>query len=38
MTGRGVMTPGVGMLTTRALGLYQDDPAARRDVLKLMGR
>jgi GTP cyclohydrolase I len=38
MTGRGVMTPGVGMITTRVLGVYQEDPAARRDVLKLMGR
>lgn len=38
MTGRGVRTPGVGMVTTRLKGVFQEDPASRRDVLALMGR
>ena len=37
MTGRGVRTPGVGMVTSRLLGCFLDDPESRRDVLALMG-
>ncbi len=38
MTGRGVMTPGVGMVTSRMLGCFFDDPSSRKEVLALMGR
>ncbi len=38
MTGRGVRTPGVGMVTSRMLGCFRDDPASRREVLSLIGR
>ena len=37
MTGRGVRTPGVGMVTSRLLSCFLDDPESRRDVLALMG-
>lgn len=37
MTGRGVRSPGVGMVTSRLLGCFLDDPESRRDVLALMG-
>lgn len=38
MTGRGVCTPGVGMVTSRLLGCFLDDPKSREEILSLMGR
>ncbi|MCW1381616.1 GTP cyclohydrolase I FolE [Novosphingobium sp. KCTC 2891] len=38
MTGRGVRTHGVNMVTSRMLGVFLDDPRTRREVLSLMGR
>jgi len=38
MTGRGVRTPGVAMVTSRMLGCFRDDAVSRREVLALMGR
>jgi len=38
MTGRGVCTPGVDMVTSRMLGCFRDDPASRKEVLLLMAR
>jgi len=38
MTGRGVRTPGVGMVTSRLLGCFLDDSGSRKEVLALMGR
>ena len=38
MTGRGVRTPGVGMVTSRMLGCFLDDASSRKEVLALMGR
>ncbi|HZU62768.1 MAG TPA: GTP cyclohydrolase I FolE [Novosphingobium sp.] len=37
MTGRGVRTPGVGMVTSRLIGCFLDDPRSRKEVLSLMG-
>ncbi len=37
MTGRGVRTPGVGMVTSRLLGCFLDDERSRKEVLSLMG-
>lgn len=37
MTGRGVRTPGVGMVTSRLLGSFLDDDRSRKEVLSLMG-
>ena len=37
MTGRGVKTPDVGMVTSRMLGCFLDDPASRKEVLALIG-
>lgn len=37
MTGRGVRTPGVGMITSRLLGCFLDDHRSREEVLGLMG-
>lgn len=37
MTGRGVRTPGVGMVTSRLLGCFLDDSRSRKEVLSLMG-
>ena len=37
MTGRGVKTPGVNMVTSRLLGCFLDDPRSRKEVLGLMG-
>jgi len=37
MTARGVRTPGVGMVTSRMLGVFRDDERSRQEVLKLMG-
>ncbi|EGD57535.1 GTP cyclohydrolase [Novosphingobium nitrogenifigens DSM 19370] len=38
MTGRGVRTPGVAMITSRMLGCFLDDASSRKEVLALMGR
>ena len=37
MTGRGVRTPGVGMVTSRLLGCFLEDQRSRKEVLGLMG-
>ncbi len=37
MTGRGVRTPGVNMVTSRLLGCFLDDPRSRKEVMSLMG-
>ena len=37
MTARGVRTPGVGMVTSRIMGTFLDDPRSREEVLRLMG-
>jgi GTP cyclohydrolase I len=37
MTGRGVRTPGVGMVTSRLLGSFLEDSRSRKEVLSLMG-
>jgi len=37
MTARGVRTPGVGMVTSRLLGCFLDDPGSRRELFALMG-
>jgi GTP cyclohydrolase I len=37
MTGRGVRTPGVGMVTSKLLGCFLDNPSSRKEVLALMG-
>ncbi|MCJ2183054.1 GTP cyclohydrolase I FolE [Novosphingobium sp. 1949] len=37
MTGRGVRTPGVGMITSRMMGTFLDDERSRKEVLSLMG-
>jgi len=37
MTGRGVRTPGVGMITSRMMGQFLDDNRSRKEVLSLMG-
>ncbi|WP_309622388.1 GTP cyclohydrolase I FolE [Novosphingobium sp.] len=37
MTGRGVKTPGVGMVTSRLMGCFLDDQSSRKEVLSLMG-
>ena len=36
MTGRGVKTHGVGMVTSRMLGCFLDNPDSRKEVLALM--
>jgi len=36
MTGRGVKTHGVGMVTSRMLGCFLDNPESRKEVLALM--
>jgi GTP cyclohydrolase IA len=38
MTGRGVRTPGVGMVTSRLLGHFLENASSRKEVLALMGR
>ena len=38
MTARGVRTPGVGMTTSRMMGVFKEDERSRREVLALMGR
>lgn len=37
MTGRGVRTPGVGMVTSRLHGCFLEDHRSRKEVLSLMG-
>jgi GTP cyclohydrolase I len=37
MTGRGVRTHGVDMLTSKVLGCFRDDPTSRKEMLTLMG-
>ena len=37
MTARGVRTPGVGMTTSRMMGVFREDERSRREVLALMG-
>ena len=37
MTGRGVRTTGVNMVTSRLLGCFLEDPRTRKEVLSLMG-
>jgi len=37
MTGRGVRTPGVGMVTSKLFGCFLDDQRSRKEVLSLMG-
>jgi GTP cyclohydrolase I len=37
MTGRGVKTPGVAMVTSRLMGCFLDDHRSRKEVLSLMG-
>ncbi|KLI62788.1 GTP cyclohydrolase I FolE [Aurantiacibacter marinus] len=37
MTGRGVRTPGVGMITSRLHGCFLEDHRSRKEVLSLMG-
>ena len=37
MTGRGVRTHGVGMTTSRMMGVFRSDERSRREVLALMG-
>lgn len=37
MAARGVRTPGVGMVTSRMMGVFRDDERSRKEVLALMG-
>ena len=37
MTGRGVRTHGVDMVTSKVLGCFREDPSSRKEVLALMG-
>jgi len=37
MTGRGVRTHGVDMVTSKVLGCFREDATSRREVLSLMG-
>lgn len=37
MTGRGVRTPGVNMITSRLMGSFLEDQSTRKEVLGLMG-
>jgi GTP cyclohydrolase I len=37
MTARGVRTPGVGMTTSRMMGVFRDDDRSHKEVLSLMG-
>lgn len=37
MTGRGVRTPGVAMVTSRMMGCFLDDQRSRKEILSLMG-
>jgi GTP cyclohydrolase IA len=37
MTGRGVRTPGVSMVTSKLIGCFLDDQRSRKEVMSLMG-
>ena len=37
MTGRGVKIHGVGMVTSKLIGCFLDDPTSRKEVMSLMG-
>ena len=37
MTTRGVHMPGVGLVTSRMLGAFRDDPTTRRELLAMIG-
>jgi len=37
MTGRGVKTHGVGMVTSRMLGCFLEDRSSRAELMSLMG-
>jgi GTP cyclohydrolase IA len=37
MTGRGVRTPGVGMVTSKLHGCFLEDQSSRKEVMSLMG-
>lgn len=37
MTARGVRTPGVGMVTSRMMGVFREDERSRAEVMQLMG-
>ena len=37
MTGRGVRTHGVGMVTSRMMGCFLEDQSSRKEILALMG-
>ena len=37
MTGRGVRTPGVNMITSRLMGVFLEEDRSRKEVLSLMG-
>jgi len=37
MTTRGVHKPGVGMVTSKMLGLFRSNPSTRRELIALMG-
>jgi GTP cyclohydrolase IA len=38
MTTRGIRKPGVGMVTSRMLGAFRDDPSTRREFLAMIGK
>jgi GTP cyclohydrolase I len=38
MTTRGVHKPGVGLITSRMVGAFRDDPSTRREFLSVIGR
>ena len=38
MTTRGVHEPGVGLVTSRMVGAFRDDPSTRREFLAVIGR
>jgi GTP cyclohydrolase IA len=38
MTTRGVHKPGVGLVTSRMVGAFRDDPSTRREFLAVLGR
>ena len=38
MTTRGVHKPGVGLITSRMVGAFRDDPSTRREFLAVIGR
>jgi GTP cyclohydrolase I len=38
MTTRGVHKPGVGLITSRMVGAFREDPSTRREFLAVIGR